>query len=76
LPAGETSPLKQKITGNPSQYGFWAGLGQYSLEKEVVDILQDIREKKEEYLRAGHMIDGDGTRLFYPTKHIDICVTR
>jgi len=52
---------------NPSQYGFWAGLGMQSLESEVVDILEDMRTKKEEYLHAGHMIDGD--ELFFATRN-------
>jgi len=56
-----------KFQGNPSQYGFWAGLGMQSLEKEVVDILTDILEKKEEYLQSGRMIDGD--ELFFATRN-------
>lgn len=34
------------------------------MEREVIDILEDIREKKAEYLRIGASIDGDG---IYPT---------
>jgi len=53
--------------GNPLQYGFWTGSGPQSLEKDVVDILQDMRDKKAEYLLTSGMMDGD--ELFFAIRN-------
>jgi len=61
-----------RFQGEPSAYGYAAGLGLIRpLERDVVKTLVDLREKEEEYLKGvGGLIDGD--ELFYAQQNAQL----